>query len=459
MAGMEKLAIIGGGAAGLAAAVAAAREARNRGADAEVVVFERDDRVGRSILATGNGRCNFSNAQVDAGLYRNAAFVGDALLALTRQQRRGGDSVCAFFKELGLVWREESEGRLYPFANKASSVLDVLRTAATASGVREACGRRAIRVDAPGYAGGRFHIRFEDGAVEHAAAVIVAVGGRALASLELPDSLPVTKPSPVLGALRTKPAPPRDLDGVRVRCGLWLVGDRAADMRAGASDADAAGEARRAERLWSREHGMRDGSPAAVPGGGRVKAHERGELQVRPYGVSGVAVFNLSRFAHPGARLLVDFVPALPRQPVDQGLFSRRKALLGAIGTVDCEGMLRGLLLPPLVRAVLCRAGLKPEKPFEKADVPALGAALKALPFALDGVAEPARCQVARGGLGVDSFDSRTMGARDVPGLFAIGEALDVDAPCGGYNLHWAWASGILAGRAAVRSVEGGRCA
>ena len=136
MAGMEKLAIIGGGAAGLAAAVAAAREARNRGADAEVVVFERDDRVGRSILATGNGRCNFSNAQVDAGLYRNAAFVGDALLALTRQQRRGGDSVCAFFKELGLVWREESEGRLYPFANKASSELDVLRTAATASGVR-----------------------------------------------------------------------------------------------------------------------------------------------------------------------------------------------------------------------------------------------------------------------------------------------------------------------------------
>ena len=233
---METIAIIGGGAAGLAAAVAAARatgaaqgvaparaagamqdvvparatrgektsEDRMPGVSAapareahggiEVVVFEADERVGRSILATGNGRCNFSNAHVEAGCYRNAAFVAAAFGALeaccVRQGHAAasddtgvsatlegvgmagfsggadegacggsvgcasggvgacscpcaGDPVHAFFAELGLMWREEGEGRLYPLANKASSVLDVLRAALARWGVRTACERRA----------------------------------------------------------------------------------------------------------------------------------------------------------------------------------------------------------------------------------------------------------------------------------------------------------------------------
>lgn len=134
---MGRLAIIGGGAAGLAAAVTAACELRMLGVPGDVAVYEADERVGRSILATGNGRCNFSNARIDAGAYRNAAFVGSALGALTA----GSDPVHAFFADLGLVWREEGEGRLYPLANKATSVLDVLRAAAADFGVREA--RRA----------------------------------------------------------------------------------------------------------------------------------------------------------------------------------------------------------------------------------------------------------------------------------------------------------------------------
>lgn len=450
MAGMEKLAIIGGGAAGLAAAIAAASALRACGTAAEVVVFERDDRVGRSILATGNGRCNFSNARVVAELYRNARFVGEALLELERQQERRGDPVHAFLGGIGLEWREESEGRLYPFANKASSMLDVLRAAASALDVREACNREAVRIDAPVEVGGRFHLRFADGSVEHVDAVVMAGGGRAFELLSLPGNLRIETSRPVLGALRTKPAPPRDLDGVRVRCGLWLVGDDAASVDAGAPGVDAAREAGRAGRLWSREHGVREDFPIPVPGGGQVKAHEEGELQVRPYGVSGVAVFNLSRFARPGDRLLVDLVPDVPWQQMNHVLFSRRKALAGMFGSVICEGMLRGMLLPPVARAVLRQAGLSLERPFEKADVPVLSAALKALPFELDGVAEPVRCQVTRGGLDVGALDARTMEAQDLPGLFAAGEALDVDAPCGGYNLHWAWASGILAGRAAA---------
>ena len=176
---MGRLAIIGGGAAGLAAAVTAACELRMLGVPGDVAVYEADERVGRSILATGNGRCNFSNARIDAGAYRNAAFVGSALGALTA----GSDPVHAFFADLGLVWREEGEGRLYPLANKATSVLDVLRAAAADFGVREACGRRAVRLDVPDRPGGRFHIRFADGTVGHADAVVLATCCRRASAL------------------------------------------------------------------------------------------------------------------------------------------------------------------------------------------------------------------------------------------------------------------------------------
>ena len=180
---MGRLAIIGGGAAGLAAAVTAARELRLLGVPGDVAVYEADERVGRSILATGNGRCNFSNARIDAGAYRNAAFVEAALGALAACSEEmaglapegtcgaaGPDPVHAFFAGLGLVWREEGEGRLYPLANKATSVLDVLRGAlaadfGVADGVRAA---RRARIDVPDRPGGRFHLRFADGTVGHA---------------------------------------------------------------------------------------------------------------------------------------------------------------------------------------------------------------------------------------------------------------------------------------------------
>ena len=420
MATMKKLAIIGGGAAGLAAAVTAARELRARGfavgapGDVEVRVYEADDRVGRSILATGNGRCNFSNARVDAAAYRNAAFAGKALAALASAAGRDGDPVHAFFDDLGLVWREEGEGRLYPLANKATSVLDVLRAAAADAGVREACSRTAVRVDAPERPGSRFHIRFDDGAVEHADAVIVAAGGRAAQRLALPGALAFEEGRPVLGPLRTDASLVKPLNNIRVRCGVSLLG----------------------------------------PDGG-LKAHEDGEVLFRDYGVSGIAVFNLSRFAEAGDRLLIDLLPQVPADQAQGCLLARRKRLSSGGRSVDGDALLRGILLPAVAHAVLKSAGLRPEAPFAKADAPALAQALKGLALVVRGIGDARQCQVTRGGFAVGAFDARTMEARDVRGLHVVGEALDVDAPCGGFNLHWAWASGILAGRNVAKVLAG----
>ena len=418
---MGRLAIIGGGAAGLAAAVTAARELRLLGVPGDVAVYEADERVGRSILATGNGRCNFSNARIDAGAYRNAAFVEAALGALAACSEEmaglapegtcgaaGPDPVHAFFAGLGLVWREEGEGRLYPLANKATSVLDVLRAAAADFGVAEACGRRAVRLDVPDRPGGRFHLRFADGTVGHADAVVLATGGRTAREL-LPEGIGFAAARPVLGPVRTATDVVRHLNNLRVRCAVTLAGP--------------------------------DGAP---------KAREAGELLFRDYGVSGIAVFNLSRFAEAGDMLRIDLLPRMDAPMLEQLLLERRSRLFARAGSCTGDDVLRGMVLPAVGRGVLKAAGLRAEGPFGKRDAAPLAAALKGLALEVRGVGEPRQCQVRRGGFAVEAFDPRSCASRTMPGLHVVGEALDVDAPCGGYNLHWAWASGMLAGRAAA---------
>lgn len=481
---METIAIIGGGAAGLAAAVAAASElaaaggskkvdgicaAGDRGA-IEVAVFEADERVGRSILATGNGRCNFSNAHVDAVRYRNSAFVArafaaidalagegdpacmsalasgfasgfastpvgedpESLLAIGAAGRAGiannagcasvnasafdgsvpalapavNNPVHAFFANLGLAWREEGEGRLYPLANKASSVLDVLRSALARLGVRVECDRRATRIDPPEHLGGRYHVRFSDGSIAHAREVVVATGGHTAREL-LPGSLPFVEQRCVLGPLRTDGDIVKSLNNVRVRCSVTLFSS-----------------------------------------GGSQKAKESGEVLFRDYGVSGIAVFNLSRFAEPGDVLRIDLLPHLDLRACEDALHLR----LRRFG----KEWHFGLLLPSVARAACKRAGLQVDAALGEHDVPVLARALKEFLLCVRGVGDAKQCQVTRGGFDVAALDPSTMQVLGSSGLHVVGEAVDVDAPCGGYNLHWAWASGILAGIDSARCLTDG---
>lgn len=427
---METIAIIGGGAAGLAAAVAAASELATAGGSKkidgvcvagdcgaiEVVVFEADERVGRSILATGNGRCNFSNAHVDAVQYRNSAFVARAFAAIDALAGEGdlapalvsvpNNPVHAFFANLGLVWREEGEGRLYPLANKASSVLDVLRSALVRLGVRVECDRRATRIDPPEHPGGRYHVRFSDGSIAHAREVVVATGGRTAREL-LPRSLPFVEQRCVLGPLRTGDDIVKSLNNVRVRCSVALFSS--------------------------------DGSQ---------KAKESGEVLFRDYGVSGIAVFNLSRFAEPGDVLHIDLLPHLDLHACEDALRLR----LRRFG----KEWFFGLLLPSVARAACKQAGLHADAVLGEHDVPVLARALKEFPLCVRGVGDAKQCQVTRGGLDVAALDPSTMQVLGSSGLRVAGEATDVDAPCGGYNLHWAWVSGILAGVDSARCLTNG---
>lgn len=420
---MGTVAIIGGGASGLAAAIEAAR------AGAEVLLFEAADRVGKPILATGNGRCNFSNVNPADGDYRNAPFVASVLAAqealyaseLERDGREldGPHAVTDFFARLGMLRREE-DGRLYPLTNKATTVVDVLRQALASYGVEERCGHRAVAVRplARGghAAGSRFRIDFAEGEPAFADAVVLACGGRIARAL-VPEELAFKKQRPVLGPLRTDTAPIKGLNNVRVQCAVSLE------------------------------------SP-----GGSVKAREAGEVLFRDYGVSGIAVFDLSRHAEASDRIVFDLIPWVREGDLRSFLderWARESSAHGGAGRwrptlldVTC-----GMLLPHVARCVLAQAGMSPSAPACREDLGALAVALKRFSTTVHGVGDAKQCQVTRGGLDVRGFSDATLEARAVSGLYAAGEALDVDAACGGFNLHWAWASGMLAGRAAGEAV------
>ena len=357
--------IVGGGASGLAAAIAAAE------AGASATVLERAPECGRTVLATGNGRCNFSNARLDWGRYNDPDFV-EAVCG-----PRFSENVLAFFEGCGLAWVEEEGGRLYPLSRQAASVREVLlaraqRADATLAPAREVTGiERGVddwRVSYEGVSSGCVVAR----------SVVLSVGG----GEELARSL----------GLESRPFEP-------VLCSL------ACEAPAGVS----------LEAL----DGRRAHAVARLLRDGREVATETGEVLFRPYGLSGIAVFDLSRVVRPGDVIALDLTG---------GLDEARARRLAAAG--GCAG----LLDPAIARA--------------------LGDSLETardLRLVVSGSAEPERAQVTRGGLLTDQFDPATLGARELPGLFACGEALDVDGACGGFNLAWAWKSGLVAGSAAAR--------
>lgn len=414
---MKKIAIIGAGAAGLAAAVAAGEATRRHSTAASITVYESSDRVGRSILATGNGRCNFSNALIDPALYVNGFFVEGTLCRLSEMEPlwmmpglpATPNAVVSFFVAHGLLYREESEGRLYPAANKASVVLDVLLSSARAAGATFETGCTVVRIDEPKEEGKPFTLCMADGALQRFDAVILACGG-AVASSLLPDTFSFRPLQPVLCPIATDVRQVRTLDNIRVKGSISL---------------------------------LRQGHPLAT---------ERGEILFRKYGVSGIAVFNLSRFARPGDELNLDLVPDVDEEELMAYLAGRQDALRSIYGALSCEAMVRGMLLPLVGEAVLASIGLEGERPFEEAHLRQLAHCLKAWQFPVEGLADTQRCQVHRGGFAVEGFDPASCMAYDIPGLYVVGEALDVDAPCGGFNLHWAWASGIVAADHAICS-------
>lgn len=391
-----RIAIIGGGAAGLSAAIASARQG------AAVTLLEEGARVGRKILASGNGRCNLTNLSISPSAYNHPDFVGPVLAEYSC------DEILSFFDGMGLLTSADDEGRVYPVTNFSGSVLDVLRLECEHLGVDVRCGFAVAHISQAGRAG--FDVASRDGETVYAETVVVTTGGGG--SLLTDIGHDIVERVPVLGPIRTDPEPIRGLSGVRVKCAATLLSGANSHITTGA--------------------------PMAT---------ERGELLFRDYGVSGIMIFDLSRFLEKGCVLSIDFFPDIATQDLE-AMVSQRCA---SLSWRTAETLFAGMLHDRVARAVLRAAQVDMSHPVDAGQGDRLAACLKDFRLNVIGMGDARQAQVTRGGASVAGFDPTTLESRLVGGLFAAGEVLDIDGRSGGYNLHWAWASGIVAGEGAAR--------
>lgn len=399
---MKNVVVIGGGASGMMAALTAA------GAGRHVVLLERQSRVGRKLAATGNGRCNLTNINATIENYHgeNADFAAPALARFTAQD------TLDFFRALGLVTVTEYGGRVYPLSNSANSVVDVLRFALEAAGVDVRVGTSARALSR---AGSGYDVLTDAGTL-HADYVIAACGGAAGAKLGgVMDGYELLKPLghkrtslyPALVQLLTDPDYPRALKGVRADARIALIA------------------------------------------GGEELAVGEGEVQFTDTGVSGPAVFDISRAAATGGdglTLKIDFLREYAAEEVRAWLIARCESF----ANLAAGELFTGIVHNRLGRMLIKYAGIDAALPLRALDKAALDAAVRAageFTLRVRGTEGFDSAQVTAGGIRTSGVDPETLQSWFMPGLFICGELLDVDGDCGGYNLQWAWASGHVAGR------------
>jgi hypothetical protein len=397
--------VVGGGAAGLAAAIAAAR------AGARVLILERLPRPGKKILVAGGGRCNLSHSPLKAAAFTssNPALVRSVL------DRTDGAAVLEFFRGLGLATRDEG-GRVYPATNQAASVLRLLEREARALGVVMETGYEVIGLKP---AGEGMEINAAGGRSFAAPAVVLAAGGKSYPALgsngsgyELARALGhrIVPPVPSAVPLVVKDKLCHLLQGLKVRV--------------------------RAEALV----------------GGKTAAEAEGDLLFTAYGLSGTAVLDVSeplsialnRDGNPETALAVDFVPFLSLDGLAAELGRRSQ-------TGWAESELTAGLLPEKL-AALAPSLVPAGSPAAGPRTQALAATLKRKKFIVQGTRGWNEAEFTSGGIDAREVDETTLESKKQPRLFLAGEVLDVQGPRGGYNLAWAWASGLTAGASAARA-------
>lgn len=395
----KKIGIIGAGPSGLAAAVSAGRLIA--GADDlsgwKIDLIEKNEEPGKKLLATGNGKCNITN--------KNAEDF----------------QVCEdFFKTLGIIFAEEDDGRMYPYSKQAKSVRDTLAAAVRIYGVNIMTGTVIEKIertkgrDFSGNPDDDFAITDSSGKKSFYDKLIITTGGKAGIQygsagegFRFARSLGL-EVRPVLPALvamtygKDQPFDLKKLKGVRAEADLTLIID------------------------------------------GKEAAEESGEIQFTDYGISGICTFDLSRFLKSAPRqdgriidcsVVIDLLPGVSEKE------------LVSILKNDPPAGLKGMINEKIENLIL-GSGLD-----LSTDHREIIKILKNFTVNIDGTKGWKEAQVTSGGVSLDEVDEITMESKKVKNLYFAGEVLDYDGPCGGYNLTWAWVTGIRAGLSALNGI------
>ncbi len=395
------IAIIGGGAAGLVAAISAARLGGN------VTVYESSQRCGRKILATGNGRCNMTNVGAKQENYHgaNPEFVQGAINQFWVRE------TIEFFEGLGIVCKTEDKGKVYPYSNQASAVLDVLRMHCELLDVKIVTGFDAVTV---AKAKGKFVISAYNGEKAYADKVIIATGGKA---------------APDLGSKGA---------GYAI---LKSFGHKVSELRPSLVQMKTGGE------VPKKLKGIKIDAIASMG-----KYSEQGEILFTDYGLSGPPIFSLSSRYNNHKEICLDLMSEYSEAQLCK-MINERKLQNPYI---TLENFFVGMLNKRIGQVLLKEIGIAPlsrdADSLEYDEIRLCAKTIKNWKFSLSGTMSWNNAQVTKGGVLTRDFNPDTFESNLVEGLYAVGEVLDIDGDCGGYNLQWAWSSGYLSGKAAAIS-------
>lgn len=414
---MKKIAVVGAGASGMTAAIEAAREAARQETFCQIFLLEHKDLPGKKILSTGNGRCNLTNQFLDVSCFhsQNPEIVSDVLRQFGFQETQD------FFASLGLLTKSRN-GYIYPQSDQASAVRSLLESELKRWKIPVHTGAHVdkIRREKEGF---RLNC---SGKHFYADRVILSAGGKASSVLGSDGSgyqlaaslghscLPVV---PALVQLKIKSNPFAKASGVRV-----------------------------------------EGSVTAVCSG-KEAAKDRGELQITDYGISGIPVFQVSRHLSMAlqkrerAELFVDLAPWMESQ---EALYQFLEARRTGNESTSAGDFLIGLFHQKLIPRILDLAKIRMTAAvgdLSRENLQRLARCCKSVRLTVSDTTGFEHAQVCAGGIPLCEINSHTMESNYTKGLYLTGELLDADGICGGYNLQWAWATGFLAGRAALRSL------
>lgn len=384
----KSITVIGGGPSGMIAAISAAKQGAKT-----VRIIEKNDILGRKLLATGNGRCNLTNLNCE-----------DAI-----------ETIC-FFADLGLLTRVEDEGRVYPYSEQAASVQGILSDALRHFDAEILCGREVESIERKDTG---FKILIKGYDAVKTDSLIIASGGKAGPQYgSTGDGYrwakalghTIIRPMPSLVRLVSESSYFHLLKGIRAKGSTELI------------------------RM------------------NKVVDRETGEIQFTEDGLSGICIFNLSRHYEKGDMIRIDLFPDYDKEALKELLIKRMKTL----GDRNIRELLNGLLNRKMIPVILDGNGLDGERRAEtlnQEEILKTVNFLKEWNISITGTRGWKEAQVTSGGIDLAEIDSVTMESKLVRGLYFAGELIDVDEKCGGYNLQWAWSSGIKAGKYAAAAI------
>jgi predicted Rossmann fold flavoprotein len=410
MGNMKRIIVVGGGAAGMIAAISA----RRLGAD--VTILEKNPRVGKKILATGNGRCNFTNINTDITYYHgsNPKFAYTALSNFTTE-----DTI-RFFEKLGIAHKVEDLGKVFPMSDQASSILDVLLYELNDIGINIVCDAYVKNITPKG---DRFRIELADGKVYHGDRVIIATGGKAM------------------------PSSGSDGNGydLAVKLGHNIINVFPALVQLMLEGS-----------FFKRIDGVKFVGTAEIIHNNKSVVKDRGDILFTNYGVSGPPILQISRKAGEllnagkDAYLKLTIMDMMNKE--DLRRFLNKRFQIGSKKPIEFS--LVGLINKRLIPVVLIEAGINDiKRPVANLSVKEQERIVDILTdwrFKVRGTKGWTSAQVTAGGVDTKEINQNTMESKLVKGLFFAGEILDIDGQCGGFNLQWAWSSGFIAGQHAA---------